>query len=234
MKSIYKTALIVGAGDGLSASVARTFAQDGGMRIALAARNPGKLTGLAKELDACTLACDAAEPAQVKMMFARADEFFGAPPDVVVYNPSFRVRGSIVDIDPAAVAKALAITAYGGFLVAQQAAARMVPRGSGAILFTGASASVKGYPLSASFAMGKFALRGLAQSIARELQPKGIHVAHFVIDGGIRGPRHIEAPDAPDSMLDPDAIAQNYLNVLRQDRSAWTWEMELRPWVERF
>jgi NAD(P)-dependent dehydrogenase (short-subunit alcohol dehydrogenase family) len=234
MKSIYKTALIVGAGDGLSASVARTFAQDGGMRIALAARNPGKLTGLAKELDACTLACDAAEPAQVKMMFARADEFFGAPPDVVVYNPSFRVRGSIVDIDPAAVAKALAITAYGGFLVAQQAAARMVPRGSGAILFTGASASVKGYPLSASFAMGKFALRGLAQSIARELQPKGIHVAHFVIDGGIRGPRHIEAPDAPDSMLDPDAIAQNYLNVVRQDRSAWAWEMELRPWVEKF
>jgi NAD(P)-dependent dehydrogenase (short-subunit alcohol dehydrogenase family) len=234
MKSTYKTALIVGAGDGLSASIARTFARDGGMRIALAARTPGKLTALAKELDAATLACDAAEPAQVKAMFAGADEFFGAPPDVVVYNPSFRVRGSIVDIEPAAVAKALAITAYGGFLVAQQAAARMVPRGSGAILFTGASASVKGYPLSASFAMGKFALRGLAQSIARELQPKGIHVAHFVIDGGIRGPRHIEAPDAPDSMLDPDAIAQNYLNVLRQDRSAWTWELELRPWVEKF
>ena len=117
-------------------------------------------------------------------MFARADKLFGAPPDVVVYNPSSRVRGSIVDIDPAAVEKALAITAYGGFLVAQQAAKRMVPRGNGAILFTGASASVKGYPLSASFAMGKFALRGLAQSIARELAPKGVHVAHFVIDGG--------------------------------------------------
>jgi NAD(P)-dependent dehydrogenase (short-subunit alcohol dehydrogenase family) len=234
MKSNYRTALIVGAGDGLSASVARTFARDGGMRIALAARNPGKLTALAKELDGCMLTCDAAEPGQVTAMFARADEYFGAPPDVVVYNPSFRVRGSIVDIDPAAVAKALAITAYGGFLVAQQAAQRMVPRGNGAILFTGASASVKGYPLSASFAMGKFALRGLAQSIARELQPKGIHVAHFVIDGGIRGPRHVEASDAPDSMLDPDAIAQNYLNVLKQDRSAWTWEMERRPWVEKF
>ena len=204
------------------------------MRIALAARNPGKLTALAKELDGCMLTCDAAEPGQVTAMLARADEYFGAPPDVVVYNPSFRVRGSIVDIDPAAVAKALAITAYGGFLVAQQAAQRMVPRGNGAILFTGASASVKGYPLSASFAMGKFALRGLAQSIARELQPNGIHVAHFVIDGGIRGPRHVEASDAPDSMLDPDAIAQNYLNVLKQDRSAWTWEMELRPWVEKF
>jgi NAD(P)-dependent dehydrogenase (short-subunit alcohol dehydrogenase family) len=234
MKSNYKTALIVGAGDGLSASVARTFVREGGMRVALAARTPAKLATLAKELDAATIPCDAADPAQVHTMFARADEIFGAGPDVVVYNPSFRVRGSIVDIDPAEVAKALAITAYGGFLVAQQAARRMVARGSGAILFTGASASVKGYPLSAAFAMGKFALRGLAQSIARELQPKGIHVAHFVIDGGIRGPRHIEAPDAPDSMLDPDAIAENYLNVLGQDRSAWTWEMELRPWVEKF
>jgi NAD(P)-dependent dehydrogenase (short-subunit alcohol dehydrogenase family) len=234
MKSTYKTALIVGAGDGLSASVARAFAGEGGMRIALAARNSTKLAGLAKELNACPIECDASNPAQVVQMFARADEFFGAPPDVVVYNPSFRVRGSIVDIDPEAVAKALSITAYGGFLVAQQAAQRMVKRGSGAILFTGASASIKGYPLSAAFAMGKFALRGLAQSIARELAPKGVHVAHFVIDGGIRGPRHVELPDAPDSMLDPDAIARSYLNVLAQDRSAWTWEMELRPWVEKF
>jgi len=151
VKFIYKTALIVGAGDGLSASIARTFARDGGMRIALAARNPGKLTALAKELDGCMLTCDAAEPGQVTAMFVRADEYFGAPPDVVVYNPSFRVRGSIVDIDPAEVAKALAITAYGGFLVAQRAAQRMAPRGSGAILFTGASASVKGYPLSAAY-----------------------------------------------------------------------------------
>jgi NAD(P)-dependent dehydrogenase (short-subunit alcohol dehydrogenase family) len=234
MKPIYKTALIVGAGDGLSASLARTFARDGRMRIALAARNPGKLTALAKDIDAATIACDAAEPAQVKAMFSRADEFFGAAPDVVVYNPSFRVRGSIVDIDPAAVAKALAVSAYGGFLVAQQAALRMVPRGSGAILFTGASASIKGYALSAAFAMGKFALRGLAQSIARELAPKGIHVAHFVIDGGIRSTARPVPADAPDSLLDPDAIAENYFNVLMQDRSAWTWEIELRPWAEKF
>ncbi len=211
MKPVYKTALIVGAGDGLSASVARIFARKGGMRIALAARNPGKLTALAKEVGAATLTCDAADLAQVKAMFARADEFFGAAPDVVVYNP-----------------------AYGGFLVAQQAAQRMVPRGSGAILFTGASASVKGYPLSASFAMGKFALRGLAQSIARELAPKGVHVAHFVIDGGIRSATRPVLADAPDSLLDPDAVAQNYLNVLLQDRSTWTWELELRPWVEKF
>ena len=233
VKSIYKNALIVGAGDGLSASVARAFA-NAGMRIALAARNPAKLAALASSLKAGAFGCDASEPAQVAKMFADVEKHFGDPPDVVVYNPSFRARGPLIELDTAAVAKSLAITAYGGFLVAQEAAKRMLLNKHGAILFTGASASVKGYPLSAPFAMGKFALRGLAQSIARELQPKGIHVAHFVIDGGIRGPRHVEQADAPDSMLDPDAIAQNYLNVLMQDRSAWTWEIELRPWVEKF
>jgi len=233
MKPVYKNALIVGAGDGLSASIARAFAS-AGMRIALAARDSKKLTALASSLSAGTFECDASDPAQVAKMFADVEKHFAEAPDVVVYNPSFRVRGALVELDEAAVEKALRVTAYGGFLVAKQAAKRMLPKKYGAILFTGASASVKGYPLSAPFAMGKFALRGLAQSIARELQPQGIHVAHFVIDGGIRGPRHVEAPDAPDSMLDPDAIAQNYLNVLQQDRSAWTWEIELRPWVEKF
>lgn len=234
MKPIHKTALIVGAGDGLSASVARLFADKGGMRIALAARNPGKLAALANQLDACALECDASDRSRVESMFAKADEWFGASPDVVVYNPSYRVRGPILDIDPGDVAKALAVTAFGGFLVAQQAARRMVSRGSGAILFTGASASVKGYPQSASFAMGKFALRGLAQSMARELAPKGVHIAHFVIDGGIRNPGRVEPANAPDSMLDPDAIARSYLHVLEQDRSAWSWEIEVRPWVEKF
>jgi NAD(P)-dependent dehydrogenase (short-subunit alcohol dehydrogenase family) len=126
------------------------------------------------------------------------------------------------------------VSAFGGFLVAQEAAKRMLPKGRGAILFTGASASVKGYPQSAPFAMGKFALRGLAQSMARELAPAGIHVAHFVIDGGIKSARRAEPADRPDSMLDPDAIAESYLQVLRQPRSAWTWELELRPWVEKF
>ncbi|OGA71390.1 MAG: oxidoreductase [Betaproteobacteria bacterium RIFCSPLOWO2_12_FULL_65_14] len=234
MKPIHKTALIVGAGDGLSASVARLFAEKGGMRIALAARNPGKLAALANQLDACALECDASDRSRVESMFAKADEWFGASPDVVVYNPSYRVRGPILDIDPGDLAKALAVTAFGGFLVAQQAARRMVSRGSGAILFTGASASVKGYPQSASFAMGKFALRGLAQSMARELAPKGVHIAHFVIDGGIRNPGRVEPANAPDSMLDPDAIARSYLHVLEQDRSAWSWEIEVRPWVEKF
>ena len=234
MKSIYQSALIVGAGDGLSASVARVFAADNRMRIALAARNPRKLAGLAHELGAYALECDVQNRFQVEKMFARADECFGASPDVVVYNPSYRVRASILEVDPDEVAKSLAITAYGGFLVAQQAAKRMVASGNGAILFTGASASVKGYPQSAAFAMGKFALRGLAQSMARELAPKGIHVAHFVIDGAIRNPGRVESADAPNSMLDPDAIARSYLHVLEQDRSAWTWELELRPWVEKF
>ena len=236
MRYQYKSALIVGAGDGLSASVARAFA-GAGMRIGLAARNKEKLGPLASELRAEFFACDATEPADVETMFEAADRALGGSPEVVVYNPSARVRGPLVDLDPAGVLDALRVTAYGGFLVAQAAARRMLPQGRGAVLFTGASASVKGYANSSSFAMGKFALRGLAQSMARELAPKGIHVAHFVIDGGIRSarrPERREAADAPDSMLDPEAIARTYLHVLEQDRSAWSWEVELRPWVERF
>jgi NAD(P)-dependent dehydrogenase (short-subunit alcohol dehydrogenase family) len=144
------------------------------------------------------------------------------------------VRGAFVDLVPADVAKAIAVSAFGGFLVAQQASRRMLPNRHGAILFTGASASVKGYAQSAAFAMGKFALRGLAQSMARELSPHGIHVAHFVIDGGIRSAVRTEPPDKPDSLLDPDAIAANYWSVLSQPRSAWTSEMEMRPWLEKF
>jgi len=227
----FKSALIVGAGDGLSASLARLFAREG-MRVALAARNVEKLASLSTETGARALVCDASDPDQVARQFEELDKV-GAP-DVVVYNASARARGPFVDLVPVEVERALAVSAFGGFLVAQQAARRMLAKETGAILFTGASASVKGYPQSAPFAMGKFALRGLAQSLARELAPKGIHVAHFVIDGAIRNPGRSEPPDRPDSMLDPDAIAANYLHVLRQPRSAWTWEVELRPWVEKF
>lgn len=227
-----KSALIIGAGDGLSASVARSLAREGA-RVGLAARRPEKLAALKDEIDAVTFACDAAEAEQVARLFAEADEHLG-PLGVVLYNPSYRARGPLVELDPAEVEKALMVTAYGGFLVAQAAAKRMLERGSGAIFFTGASASVKGYVNSAPFAMGKFALRGLAQSIARELAPKNIHVAHFVIDGAIRNPGRTEPADRSDSMLDPDAIAETYLSILKQPRSAWTWEVELRPWVERF
>jgi NAD(P)-dependent dehydrogenase (short-subunit alcohol dehydrogenase family) len=231
-KPTYERALIVGAGRGLSASLARLFAREG-LRVALAARDTEKLAGLCGETGAKAFACDAIQADQVAHLFTAVESAIGAP-DVVVYNASARARGPVAELVPAEVERAIMVSAFGGFLVAREAASRMVPKAHGAILFTGASASVKGYPLSAPFAMGKFALRGLAQSIARELAPQGIHVAHFVIDGAIRNPGRVEPPDRPDSMLDPDAIAATYLNVLYQPRSAWTWEVELRPWVERF
>jgi NAD(P)-dependent dehydrogenase (short-subunit alcohol dehydrogenase family) len=228
----YRTALIVGVGSGVSASLARLF-NKAGMKVALAARRAGNLADLAKETGATALACDATDRSQVAKLFAQLDERFGAP-EVVVYNASYRTRGPFVTLDPAEVEKSIAVTAYGAFLVAQEAVKRMLPRGHGAILFTGASASVKGYAQSAPFAMGKFALRALAQSMARELSPQGIHVGHVVIDGGIRSQMRPVPSDKPDSLLDPDAIAQTYLDLLRQSRSAWAWEVELRPWVERF
>jgi NAD(P)-dependent dehydrogenase (short-subunit alcohol dehydrogenase family) len=228
-------ALIVGAGEGISAAFARALAKDGA-RIALAARDTAKLAPLANGLRAIPIACDVTKRVDVAALFSRVDAELG-PLDVVLFNASGRARGPLVDLNPDDVANTLAVGAMGGFLVAQEAARRMVPRGSGAIFFTGASASVKGYAQSAPFAMAKFALRGLAQSMARELQPKGIHVAHFVIDGGVRNPARgaADVPGGPaDAYLDPDAIAQSYLSVLKQPRSAWTWEMELRPWVEKF
>jgi NAD(P)-dependent dehydrogenase (short-subunit alcohol dehydrogenase family) len=228
----YRTALIVGVGGGLSASVARTFTK-AGMKVALAARRANDLAALAKEIGGKAFACDATKAADVAKLFADVEGAFGAP-DVVVFNASYRTRGPFVELDPAEVEKTLIVSAFAGFLVAQEAARRMLPAGHGAILFTGASASVKGYAQSAPFAMGKFALRGLAQSMARELSPRGLHIAHIVIDGGIRSASRAEPPDKPDSMLSPDAIAQTYLDLLRQQRSAWAWEIELRPWVERF
>ena len=228
----YNSALIVGAGSGLSASLAHSFAK-AGMKVALAARSPAKLAEFATATGARTYNCDAAKRDEVEALFATLDTE-GNAPDVVVYNPSYRVRGPLIELDPAEVEKTIAISAFGGFLVAQAAVKRMLPRKEGALLFTGASASVKGYAQSAAFAMGKFALRGLAQSLARELGPQGIHVAHFIIDGGIRSARRPVEADRPDALLDPDAIAQSYLQVLQQPRSAWSQEVELRPWVEKF
>jgi NAD(P)-dependent dehydrogenase (short-subunit alcohol dehydrogenase family) len=228
----YSSALIVGAGSGLSASLARAFTKSP-MRVALGARTMEDLGALVGEIGAKAFVCDAVKRDDVVKLFDSAAKENGEP-DVVVYNASYRARGPFVELDPAEVEKSMAVSAFGGFLVAQEAARRMLPKGKGAILLTGASASVKGYAQSAPFAMGKFALRGLAQSMARELAPQGIHVAHFVIDGGIRSARRAESADRPESMLDPDAIAASYLHVLMQPRSAWTWELELRPWVEKF
>jgi NAD(P)-dependent dehydrogenase (short-subunit alcohol dehydrogenase family) len=232
VETFYKTALIVGTGAGLSASLARLLAAEG-LRVAIASRGAAKLKALAAEIRGAAFAVDATDAGQVATLFDRVTETLGEP-DVVIYNASGRTRGPFLELDPTAVAQTLAVTAFGGFLVAQQAARRMLPHGRGAILFTGASASVKGYPRSAPFAMGKFALRGLAQSLARELAPQGIHVAHFVIDGAIRSATRLDPADKPDSTLDPDAIARTYLDILRQQRNAWTWEVELRPWIETF
>ncbi|MBI3916600.1 MAG: SDR family NAD(P)-dependent oxidoreductase [Betaproteobacteria bacterium] len=227
-----KTALIVGAGSGLSAALARVLAADG-YGVTLAARNIDKLAALCKEIKAAAIRCDVGQRAEVDRLFEQLDGGPGTP-NVVIYNPSARVRGPLIELDPAKVAETLTITALGGFLVGQAAARRMLKEKAGTILFTGASASVKGYAQSAAFAMGKFALRGLAQSMARELQPQGIHVAHVVIDGGIRSAARPVPADNPDSLLAPEAIAQSYMHLIRQARSAWSWEIEVRPWVERF
>jgi NAD(P)-dependent dehydrogenase (short-subunit alcohol dehydrogenase family) len=231
-KPKYRSALIVGTGPGLSSSLARLFAKNG-LKVAVASRQTDKLAALAKETGAAVHKCNAADPADVAALFAAVDASGGAP-DVVVYNASGRVRGAIVDLPPEDVRKAMEVSAFGAFLVTQQAAKRMLPQSHGAIFLTGATAGVKGFAMSSSFAMGKFALRGLAQSMARELSPKGIHVAHFVIDGGIRSAQRPVPDNSPDSLLDPDAIAETYWATLQQHRSAWSWEIEVRPWVEKF
>ena len=229
-----EVALIVGAGEGLSASLARLCAKQG-MDVALAARDPDKLGDLCAETGASAYACDAIDEDSVDAMYDAVFSEKGVP-NLVVYNPSARARGPITELDRKAVKNAVLITCYGGFVVAQKAAELMLERGSGSILFTGASASVKGYPNSSSFAIGKFGLRGLAQSMARELHPQNIHIGHFVIDGGIQKKSGDEraASRGEDGMLDADAIAESYLHVHGQHRSAWSWEIELRPWVEKF
>jgi NAD(P)-dependent dehydrogenase (short-subunit alcohol dehydrogenase family) len=226
--------VIIGVGEGLSASLARLCAKQG-MAVALAARNSGKLAPLARETGAEVYACDVADAGSVDRLFTQLHRGRDGP-SWVVFNPSYRVRGPIVELDDEEVRKSLMISCYGGYLVGRRAAQAMLRRGGGSIFFTGASASIKGYAQSAPFAMGKFGLRGLAQSMARELAPKNIHVAHFVIDGGIRRPSGDAraAERGEDGMLDPDRIAETYLHVHRQHRSAWTWEVELRPWVEKF
>jgi NAD(P)-dependent dehydrogenase (short-subunit alcohol dehydrogenase family) len=228
-------ALIVGAGPGLSASLARLFKKEG-MKVALAARDTKKLDGLVKETDSRAYPCDAVVSKDVEDLFKSVSRDIGEP-NLVVYNASRRIHGPITAVDPEEVLNAVLVTCYGGFLVGQAAAKRMVPAGKGTILFTGASASIKGFPNSASFAMGKMGLTGLAQSMARELQPQNIHVAQVVIDGGIyeptRDPERLKSR-GPDGWLDPDAIAQTYLNLHRQHRSAWASYIELRPWAEKF
>ena len=229
----YKIALIVGAGEGLSASLARLFAREG-IKVALAARKIEKLGALCTETGAHAFACNATEPEEVERLFGMVEREIGTP-DIVVYNASGRARGAFTDLVPADVAQRdcrLGVWRLsGGAAGGHSACCRTSTARSCSPAPPPASRAIA---QSAPFAMGKFALRGLAQSMARELSPQGIHVAHFVIDGGIRSAARAEPADRPDSMLDPDAIALSYWNVLQQPRSAWTWELELRPWVEKF
>jgi NAD(P)-dependent dehydrogenase (short-subunit alcohol dehydrogenase family) len=228
-----ETALIVGAGPGLSSSLTYLLLKNK-FKVAIAARNVAKLATLAETSNVDVFTCDASDINQVQTLFKKLDKTLGTP-DLVIYNPSARVRGGIVEVDPEDTQKAINITCFGAFLVAQEAAKRMVKRGSGSIFFTGASASVKGYANSSVFAMGKFGLRGLAQALARELHPQNIHIGHFIIDGGIKADHRPERNDpGDDSMLKPEAIAETYLQFHRQHRSSWSWEIELRPWLETF
>jgi NAD(P)-dependent dehydrogenase (short-subunit alcohol dehydrogenase family) len=230
-----ESALIVGSGPGLSAALGRLFSKEG-MKVALAARDPKKLAALEKEINGRAYSCDAVIPKDVENLFDSVSRDIGVP-NVVVYNASYRARGPIIDVDPGEVQQTILVTCYGGFLVGQAAAKRMIAAGRGTILFTGASASIKGFANSSAFAMGKMGLSGLVQSMARELQPQNIHVAQVVIDGGINDPaRGAERLTArgPDGLLDPDAIAQTYLHLHRQHRSSWASYIELRPWAEKF
>ena len=218
--------LIVGAGMGLSASIARLCSSEG-MEVALAARNIDKLVSLKKEINAKTFKCDASDINEVSSLFRELDQSFGIP-NLVIYNPSSRIRGAIGDLDPKETQEAINITCFGGFLVAQEASKRMLKNKKGSIFFTGASASIKGFANSSVFAMGKFGLRGLAQSLARELHPQNIHIGHFIIDGGIG------KSSTGYKLINPDSIANSYLEVHKQDSSAWTWEVELRTNKETF
>lgn len=224
-------AVVIGAGPGLSASVARKLAARG-HDVTLVARDPSDLAGLAGEIGARTVTANAREPDDMAGLFESFNDLA-----VAVYNPSARTRAAIDELTPQQAENALMVSAFGAYLMAHHAVPLMKARGSGALLFTGASAGIKGFPNSAAFAMGKFALRGLCQSLARELHPQNIHVGHFVIDGGIDGTPQRDRSNVqggPDNMLDPDAIAETYMALLDQHRSAWTWEMEVRPWVETF
>ncbi len=227
-------ALIVGVGSGVSASLARALKAQG-YKIILAARNIEKIASLIAETKAEAHVCDIVKAEDVAALF---DAIEGRL-EVVIANPARRVRGPLIEVDPAEVKSSLEITAFGSFLVGQAAAKRMLEQEAedgkrGTILFTGASAGVKGFPQSATFAMGKFAQRGLAQSMARELHPQGVHVAWVNIDGAIKSATREEPADKPASMLDPDEIAKNYVHLINQQRSAWTDELVVRPWVEKF
>ena len=230
-------AVVVGVGPGLGKAVARRFSLEG-MKVAMAARTPGKLDALVDWTPAAEVrsyGCDATAPAEVNALFEAVERDLGSP-SVVVFNAGAFRPGGILDIAPEDFEACWRIGCFGGFLVGQAAARAMAPKGSGTIIFSGATASLRGGARFVNLASPKFGLRAVAQSMARELGPQGVHVAHVIIDGQIDSDRyrHLGEERGPDSLLAPDAIAEAYFNLHRQHRSAWTLELDLRPWVERF
>jgi NADP-dependent 3-hydroxy acid dehydrogenase YdfG len=220
-----KIALLVGAGPGISGHFAKALRQ-AGYQVAMASRQVEPLKSLAHSMGAHAFQVDADSAHSIQRLFDQVDQALGVP-EVVLFNPSARVKGPITTLDVQQVDSALHSTAMGAFVTAQEAARRMIARQSGALFFTGATASVKGFAGSSSFAMGKFAVRGLAQSLARELSPQGIHVAHFVIDGAVKTESDHDAMTAA-------AIAETYMAILAQPKAAWTFEIELRSKNEVF
>lgn len=233
------TAVIVGVGGGLGAALVRRAAK-GGMAVVASSRGSETIDALAKEIEgtggkAMAMPADATDEAQVAHLFAATEKTFGVP-DLVVFNAGAYRPKSILETTAGDVEECFRIGCLGGFLVGREAARRMVARGSGTIIFTGATASLRGGARYFNLAVGKFALRALAQSMARELGPKGVHVAHVVVDGQIAGPyyEHLKQERGPDALLSPDAMAETYWQLHAQQRSAWTQELDLRPWVEKF
>jgi NAD(P)-dependent dehydrogenase (short-subunit alcohol dehydrogenase family) len=228
-----RTVVVVGVGPGLGAALVRAFAQEE-YTVFAAARSASGLPDLEKQPGVVPVDCDATEAADVERVFAGAAA--RGPTDVAVFNAGAFVRSSILDTDPTEFERCWRVGCFAGLLVGQAAARRMVEHGRGTILFTGATASLRGGAGFVNLASPKFGLRAVAQSMARELGPKNIHVAHVIIDGQIRSQRyaHLAAERGPDALLDPDAIARQYVALHRQHRSAWTHELDLRPWAEKF
>ncbi len=230
-------ALIVGTGPGLGSALARRFAQ-AGMTVAVAARDAEKLDGLVMELGALcgsgrAYGCDATQDRSVKSMLSRVVEEMGIP-DLVVYNVEHFIPGSILEIETPAFEACWRAMALGGFIVGREVARLMVPRGSGTIIYTGATGALRGRAEYINMAVGKFGVRALAQSMARDLGPRGIHVAHVILDGGILSQRSGDAARERLSSMFPEHIAETYYQLHLQHRSTWTQEMDLRPWVEKF
>ena len=232
-----EVAVIVGVGPGLGMALVRRFAR-AGMAVALAARSKERLEQLlaGEPVEhAKAYACDATDKAAVDRLFAEVEQDLGAP-EVVVFNAGAFRPGGILEIEPGEFEQCWRIGCFAGLLVGQAAARRMVAQGHGTILFTGATAALRGSARFANLAVPKFGLRALAQSMARELGPQGVHVGHVIIDGQIRSERYAQlaAERGPDALLEPDAIAEMYFQLHVQPRSAWTLELDLRPWSEKF